>query len=80
MASEAQVQRERKGGLRSVRREQRTVDSKLEVWEREVARLLKKKRLVDLEDGRRLVQMYNDFFAAEQKWESAIQNFLKILT
>jgi len=80
MAKEVQLQRERKAALRGVRREQRTVDSTMEKWERELARLLKRKTLIDVEDAQRLTSLYNDFFTAVQRWESAMSSFVKIFT
>jgi len=80
MASEAQIQRERKAALRAVRKEQRATDTALEVWEREAYRLLRKKRLIDMEDGSRLVGLYNTVNATFSKWESALQYFLKVLS
>lgn len=80
MATEAQVQRERKAGLRAVRRDQRAADTNLEKWERECFRLLRKKRLIDYEDADRLLNLYNTFSASVQKWEASFANFLKLLS
>lgn len=61
MATSAKIQQERKAFLRAAKRAERQADTALEKLEREMSRLLLRKRLLDTEDASRLNVLYRKF-------------------
>lgn len=57
-STRVQLQRERKKSLRSIQKARRSCETSLNAIEREIRRLLSRKRLIDYEDAERLWGMY----------------------
>lgn len=76
MASSKELQRERKALVRAVKRAERTCDSKLEITERELKRLLKRKTLLDARDGTRFANMFDAFKRSYLDYEKAAADFV----
>lgn len=76
MATSAQIQRERKAFLRAAKRSERKTDTSLEKLEREMERLLKRKRLLDVDDANRLNSLYSVFVQTIKGMETSLTDFL----
>ena len=80
MSTPAQIRRERKTALRSVRAELRTLDSLLEKVERKINRTLKvKKRFPDNEDAIEILQNLRSMDSQLDKVISSANNFGKFV-
>jgi len=80
MASSVQLQRERKAVLRAAKRAERTMDTKLEIYERELKRLLKRKTLLDARDGSRIIEMFTAIEIAFRDAQKAAADFVDIVS
>ena len=75
MATSAKIQQERKGFLRAAKRAERKVDTSLELLEREMARLLLRKRLLDTDDANRVALLYRKFYDTLGQLAQALTDF-----
>lgn len=78
MATLAEVQRERKAGVREVRRRERALDTKLEEMERRLYRLLDRKTLITTADTRGLVTRVNALGALLTDLENGVADLVEI--
>lgn len=79
MATEAQIKRERKDGLRALRRLQREADTSIERLERRIFRLLDRKTPLNLESAETLVPLYNDFVKKAVAMENGLTDLLTLI-
>jgi hypothetical protein len=75
VATSAKIQQERKGFLRAAKRAERKVDTSLELLEREMARLLLRKRLLDTDDANRVALLYRKFYDTLGQLAQALTDF-----
>ena len=75
MATSAKIQQERKAFLRAAKRAERKVDTSLELLEREMARLLLRKRLLDTDDANRVALLYRKFYETLNQLAQALTDF-----
>lgn len=72
MPTVAEVQRQRKGMIREIRRLERATDTELEKLERRLFRLLDHKQLITAAEMRGLMLYYESFVKKAQLMEKAI--------
>lgn len=80
MGTSADVKRERKAGLRSVKRIDHDVDSAIERFQREVKRLLKVKLWLGVDDAQRLSMLWDRFLTETRKMEKELADFLTLVS
>ena len=78
MPTPNEVKRDRLNALRMVRKAERAVDTKLEVLERRIYRLLDRKTVIQYDSANAIVPLYEDFVAQIRNLEQAITDFLII--
>lgn len=80
VATEREVQRERKLSLRTVKATERALDTALEQMERTIITLQRRKTLITMRDGERLLQYYDQTVKRMQSLETALADFTRILS
>ena len=79
MATEAQLQRERKAGVRELRRTQRALDTQVERIERRLYQLLDRKTLIDRDDAVWMVNLWIKLLELLGNMERALTDFVEIV-
>lgn len=80
MATQAQVRGFRRDALRRIRAQERLLDSKLEVLEREIKRLLKRKMLLETDDALRMGRLWTEVLKQASNLERALSDFATVTT
>jgi DNA-binding TFAR19-related protein (PDSD5 family) len=79
VATYYQVQRVRKAQLRQVRRVERSLDTQIEKFERELFRLQLRKTILDQEDAARLAKFWQNVGSMAQQVEKELINLMRLM-